>query len=208
LASDRPVTLAAIIGPHGVTGQVRPKLFGEGGDSPRRFRPLGGATARCAGAGLGSKLGCEAIAPMVVSLAQAQAALASQLWSSQCPRVAAPGLVNDASFEQTGEAGGKTPFDWQFPGNGALLADVVSASSGQHVLRASSTAATLVPLTMQRIVLAPGAYRLTWREAATGPARPSRIAAPLSCQPGATQRPPGLAPRPHPRPPTPPPTPS
>jgi 16S rRNA processing protein RimM len=30
LAEDRPVTLAAIIGAHGVTGEVRLKLFGEG----------------------------------------------------------------------------------------------------------------------------------------------------------------------------------
>jgi len=34
---DRPVTLAVIIGAHGVTGEVRLKLFGEGVDSLRRF---------------------------------------------------------------------------------------------------------------------------------------------------------------------------
>lgn len=154
---------------------------------PQPGQPLdrlaGRATVLISAAGLGRKLGCDAIAPMVVSLAPAQAALASQLWSSQCPRAAAPGQINDAGFEQTGEAGGKTPFDWQLPGNGALLADVVTTSSGQHVLRASSTAAALVPLVMQRVVLAPGRYRLSWREAANGPARASRIAASLSCRP-------------------------
>ncbi|MFM5955062.1 MAG: ribosome maturation factor RimM [Novosphingobium sp.] len=35
---NRPVTLAAIIGAHGVAGEVRLKLFGEGVDSLRRFR--------------------------------------------------------------------------------------------------------------------------------------------------------------------------
>jgi len=35
---DRPVTLAAIAGAHGVTGEVRLKLFGEGADALRRFR--------------------------------------------------------------------------------------------------------------------------------------------------------------------------
>lgn len=35
---DRPVTLAVIIGAHGVTGEVRLKLFGEGPDSFRRFK--------------------------------------------------------------------------------------------------------------------------------------------------------------------------
>jgi len=38
LASDRPVTLAAVAGAHGVAGEVRLKLFGEGVESLRRFR--------------------------------------------------------------------------------------------------------------------------------------------------------------------------
>ena len=35
---DRPVTLAAITGAHGVTGEVRLKLFGEGVGALKRFR--------------------------------------------------------------------------------------------------------------------------------------------------------------------------
>ena len=35
---DRPVTLAAITGAHGVTGEVRLKLFGEGLDALRRYK--------------------------------------------------------------------------------------------------------------------------------------------------------------------------
>ena len=38
MAGERPVTLAAIIGAHGVAGEVRLKLFGEGVESLRRFR--------------------------------------------------------------------------------------------------------------------------------------------------------------------------
>lgn len=38
MAGDTPVTLAAIAGAHGVTGEVRLKLFGEGVESLRRFR--------------------------------------------------------------------------------------------------------------------------------------------------------------------------
>ena len=37
MASERPVTLAAIIGAHGVTGEVRLKLFGEGFDALRCY---------------------------------------------------------------------------------------------------------------------------------------------------------------------------
>jgi 16S rRNA processing protein RimM len=38
LAQDRPVTLAAITGAHGVTGEVRLKLFGEGVAALKRYR--------------------------------------------------------------------------------------------------------------------------------------------------------------------------
>ena len=38
MTSDKPVTLAAIAGAHGVTGDVRLKLFGEGVESLQRFR--------------------------------------------------------------------------------------------------------------------------------------------------------------------------
>jgi len=38
LAEDKPVTLAAIIGAHGVTGEVRLKLFGEGVASLRAHK--------------------------------------------------------------------------------------------------------------------------------------------------------------------------
>jgi len=38
LDANRPVTLAAIVGAHGVGGEVRLKLFGEGVESLRRFR--------------------------------------------------------------------------------------------------------------------------------------------------------------------------
>lgn len=38
LDGERSVTLAAIVGAHGVTGEVRLKLFGEGPDSFRHFK--------------------------------------------------------------------------------------------------------------------------------------------------------------------------
>lgn len=42
--TDRPVTLAAIAGAHGVTGEVRLKLFGEGVDALQRYRAFNGGT--------------------------------------------------------------------------------------------------------------------------------------------------------------------
>ena len=42
MASDHPVTLAAIMGAHGVTGEVRLKLFGEGVASLKQHRTFNG----------------------------------------------------------------------------------------------------------------------------------------------------------------------
>ncbi|MFN3515693.1 MAG: ribosome maturation factor RimM [Novosphingobium sp.] len=44
MRSHRPVTLAAVRGAHGVTGEVRLKLFGEGVESLRRFRAFNDST--------------------------------------------------------------------------------------------------------------------------------------------------------------------
>ncbi len=38
MADDRPVTLAAIVGAHGVTGELRLKLFGEGPEGLKRYK--------------------------------------------------------------------------------------------------------------------------------------------------------------------------
>ncbi|GGB94239.1 hypothetical protein GCM10011494_10850 [Novosphingobium endophyticum] len=44
MANDRPVTLAAVSGAHGVTGEVRLKLFGEGVDALKRYRAFNDST--------------------------------------------------------------------------------------------------------------------------------------------------------------------
>lgn len=41
--TDKPVTLAAIIGAHGVTGDVRLKLFGEGAESLKSYKSFDAA---------------------------------------------------------------------------------------------------------------------------------------------------------------------
>jgi len=42
VAEDRPVTLAAVAGAHGVAGEVRLKLFGEGVESLQRYQSFNG----------------------------------------------------------------------------------------------------------------------------------------------------------------------
>jgi len=41
---DRPVTLAAIIGAHGVAGELRLKLFGDGPESLKRYKTFSAGT--------------------------------------------------------------------------------------------------------------------------------------------------------------------
>jgi 16S rRNA processing protein RimM len=42
--ADKPVTLAVVTGAHGVTGEVRLKLFGEGVAALKRYRAFNGST--------------------------------------------------------------------------------------------------------------------------------------------------------------------
>ena len=44
MGNDKPVTLAAIIGAHGITGEVRLKLFGEGVSALQSFRAFNDST--------------------------------------------------------------------------------------------------------------------------------------------------------------------
>lgn len=44
MAGHKPVTLAAVTGAHGVTGEVRLKLFGEGVEALRRYRAFNDST--------------------------------------------------------------------------------------------------------------------------------------------------------------------
>jgi 16S rRNA processing protein RimM len=44
--TDKPVTLAAIVGAHGVTGEVRLKLFGQGPDSLKAYQGFDAAGQR------------------------------------------------------------------------------------------------------------------------------------------------------------------
>ena len=127
---------------------------------------------------LGEKLGCDAVTTMVDTLIQPRGALAGRLWFAQCSRAQRPGTLADGGFERLPVAGLTTGFDWRFPGNGALDAAVVDGPDGGHVLQLQSSAASLVPVVAQRLVLTPGRYRVSWLEPN---ANPSRIAASLSC---------------------------
>lgn len=151
--------------------------------TPRANQPeeaLAGRARVLASAGkIGGQLGCERIAPLVNALWERRPVLAGEVWASQCDRAALPGVLANGGFEAQPIPAQATVFEWQFPGNGALDAAIVADGKGGHALQVRSTAASLVPVAMQRIVLKPGSYRISWFESGIGP---SRLAASLSCK--------------------------
>lgn len=150
--------------------------------TPQAFLPIdrlaGRARVLVAAGAIGGRLGCGAIAPLVGTLQDRRQALAGELWVRQCERAAAPGSLADGGFEAQPVLPPLTAFDWQFPGNGALDAAVVADGEAGKVLRLHSSAASMVPVALQRLILAPGYYSVSWRETEPGP---SRIAASLGC---------------------------
>lgn len=150
--------------------------------TPQAFLPIdrlaGRAKVLVAAGAIGGKLGCGAIAPLVGTLQDRRQALAGELWVRQCERAAPPGSLADGGFEAQTVTPPLTAFDWQFPGNGALDAAVIADGKAGNVLRLRSSAASMVPVAMQRLILAPGNYSVSWREAGSDP---SQIAASLSC---------------------------
>ena len=95
MANDRPITLAAVIGAHGVAGEVRLKLFGEGVAGLKSFRAFndgkltveklrddgkGGAVARFAG--VSDRNGAEALRGTALTV----------------PRAALPALGDDEYY--------------------------------------------------------------------------------------------------------------
>lgn len=151
--------------------------------TPRAYQPIDQlaerATVLVAAGALGGQLGCDKVAPLVGTLTDRRPRLAAELWASQCPRAAALGKLADGGFEAQPIAGQLTAFDWQFPGNGALAATMTGAA-GNRALQLHSSAASLVPVVMQRLILPSQPYRISWDESGSGAAR---IAASLSCQP-------------------------
>lgn len=142
-------------------------------------RIAGRAQVLTAAGALGGKLGCDTVAAMVGTLIETRADLAGALWARQCPRATQPGQLADGGFEAQAGISRATAFDWQFPGDGALTSSLVETGKGGHALRLQSSAASLVPVAVQRLVLQPGTYRINWQDDAKAP----RIAASLSCRP-------------------------
>ena len=129
-------------------------------------------------AGLGGRLGCDAIAPYVRRLAEPDPRGAAVLWHGHCPQAPEPGKLSDGGFEQARFERALTPFDWEFPGEGALSVGFVTSGKAGRALEVANSGAVLVVFAAQRMPLAKGRYRL----GLTSDARPGALSASLSCR--------------------------
>lgn len=125
----------------------------------------------------GRKLGCEPVAGMVSALAATNAAMAAQLWRSHCAEAALPGTLTDSTFARAQLYRVRTPFEWQFPGDGAVNLVLVPSGRGKHVEVRNSGPLTL-PVAAQQLDLGPGRYRLSWINRQSG----GTVQASLSCR--------------------------
>jgi hypothetical protein len=125
----------------------------------------------------GRQLGCERIAALVRSLAEAAPVTGAALWRSHCPDAQAVGAIADTGLDRIRTAGPRTPFEWDLTGHGALAAGFESdGGAGQRLLLSNAGANSLSALS-QLLALAPGQYRVAVQ------ARPmERIRVSLSCQ--------------------------
>ncbi|PLK27106.1 hypothetical protein [Novosphingobium sp. TH158] len=130
----------------------------------------------------GMPLGCDAIAPPVSGLVHAgKLDAARTLWRDHCSE-AGTGLIADADFGHLRTIGGRTNFEWELVGSSDVgLAVLPGSKAGQRVLELTSSAPASRTVLRQLVVMAPGAYRLSW-QAATAQGRPSaQIQASLDC---------------------------
>ena len=114
MTMDKPVTLAVIVGAHGVTGEVRLKLLGEGLDSLKLHKKFNGGTLT-AKKMRPNKLGAVARFEELTDRNMAEAARGTEL---TVPRSELPDLAEDefyhidmiglACVSSTGEDLGKT----------------------------------------------------------------------------------------------------
>lgn len=133
-----------------VTGLARDVLL-------QRAQVLGEVARR------GGSTGCEAIAPLVEQLVDAQAvAEGSALWRQHCPG-ATQTMVHDGNFVAAMLEQDRSQFTWTFIGQGDASALFEPAPNPPAKLLAIDSTALYPRLIARQLVLAgPGRYRLTW----------------------------------------------
>ncbi len=127
-------------------------------------------------------LGCETVAPLVERLVGVSAELeAAALWRQHCPGAAAT-LVYDGQFAAASLQQDRSQFAWTFIGqsdSNLLLEPVGDGAAQQLVVETTSTRPRQIA--RQMVLIASGAYQLSWSAKDRGGAASDLVAATLSC---------------------------
>ncbi|WP_333838477.1 hypothetical protein [Novosphingobium sp.] len=107
-------------------------------------------------------LDCAAMGAMADSLINAQLIPeAEEVWRKACGATSA--LVYDGGFARLDPTRtGARAFDWQVPARGDMALTLDPATNDGRVVTVRVSGAVSQPVLRQAMVLAPGAYRLTW----------------------------------------------
>jgi hypothetical protein len=152
------------------------------GDAPRsvlllRAQVLGEVAAR---KGL---IGCEMVAPLVERLVGQAAELeAATLWRQHCPG-AATALVYDGQFAAASLQQDRSQFAWSFVGqsDANLLLEPAGKGAAQRLV-IDTTASRPRQIARQMVLIAPGAYRLSWTAENPDGGPSDLVAAALGCK--------------------------
>ncbi|MDP3906635.1 hypothetical protein [Novosphingobium sp.] len=142
----------------------------------------GRANVLIAAAGRGSSLGCDRIEALTTALTNEYPVIAVQLWRGHCPRAAQTGMVANGKFSDLDKIAAPSPFDWKFPGDGALELEFVNSGDESQALQVRTSSAARVPIAYQAVPLAQGRYRISWTSDAADAATAARLLASLSCR--------------------------
>lgn len=121
---------------------------------------------------------CDLVAPFAGRLAMAgKATQGFRVWRKYCPAASA-GLVHDPSFAAA-DPSPVVPFAWRLVPSGSVS---VNPAGDRQGLEVASRASFPREFARQMLVLAPGAYRLSWREDGA-PQGSARVIPSVGCYP-------------------------
>lgn len=141
----------------------------------------------------GGVVGCAPIgAPVSRLIAAGLVSDAARLWREHCP-AARQALLYDGTFARAALDQSESEFAWTFIGNSQVSA--VFEPAGTAPARAvviDSSAPRAAQVMRQLVLLAPGAYRLSWQAEREGGTPGAQVLAQFACQPATSD---GLEPR-------------
>lgn len=140
------------------------------------------ASVLVSAARFGSSLGCNTVSTMTSALAATYPVAAAELWRSHCPRAASPGKLANGKFAEIDKLAALSPFDWQFPGDGALEVTFVNSGDDSMAVQLRSANAVMMPVAVQLVPLDPGNYRISLTSDAADAATAGRLLVSLSCR--------------------------